>query len=126
MWILRLVVSLTSIDSVEFFVTDTEVEALILENTLIKKHQPKYNINLKDAKTYAFIQLTDEEFPRLLIARQKQRERKISMARLSQRWNETMCYSFSIERLHCEPVKKCRKNPVSVIIYISVMHPALV
>jgi excinuclease ABC subunit C len=60
------------IDSVEFFVTDTEVEALILENTLIKKHQPKYNINLKDAKTYAFIQLTDESFPRLLIARQKQ------------------------------------------------------
>jgi len=61
-----------SVDSVSFFVTDTEVEALILENTLIKKHQPKYNINLKDAKTYAFIQLTDEEYPRLLIARQKQ------------------------------------------------------
>jgi excinuclease ABC subunit C len=63
---------LRHIDSVSFIITDTEVEALILENTLIKKHQPKYNINLKDAKTYAFIQLTDEEFPRLLIARQKQ------------------------------------------------------
>jgi excinuclease ABC subunit C len=60
------------IDSVSLIITDTEVEALILENTLIKKHQPKYNINLKDAKTYAFIQLTDEEFPRLLLARQKQ------------------------------------------------------
>jgi excinuclease ABC subunit C len=63
---------ITTLESVEFFVTDTEVEALILENTLIKKHQPKYNINLKDAKTYAFIELTDEVFPRLLIARQKQ------------------------------------------------------
>jgi excinuclease ABC subunit C len=63
---------INSINSVEFFVTDTEVEALILENTLIKKHQPKYNINLKDAKTYAYIQLIDETFPRLLIARQKQ------------------------------------------------------
>jgi len=63
---------LRHIDTVEFFITDTEVEALILENTLIKKHQPKYNINLKDAKTYAYIQLTDEPFPRLLIARQKQ------------------------------------------------------
>ena len=63
---------LRHIDSVSFIITDTEVEALILENTLIKKHQPKYNINLKDAKTYAFIQLTDEEFPRLIIARQKQ------------------------------------------------------
>jgi excinuclease ABC subunit C len=62
---------ITVIDSVGFFVTDTEVEALILENTLIKKHQPKYNINLKDAKTYAFIELTNEAFPRLLIARQK-------------------------------------------------------
>ncbi len=57
---------INSLDSVEFFVTDSEVEALILENTLIKKHQ------LKDSKTYAFIQLTDEAFPRLLIARQKQ------------------------------------------------------
>ncbi|HUS98838.1 MAG TPA: excinuclease ABC subunit UvrC [Candidatus Thermoplasmatota archaeon] len=63
---------MNSFDSVDFFITDTEVEALILENTLIKKHQPKYNINLKDAKTYAFIEITDEEFPRLLIARQKQ------------------------------------------------------
>jgi excinuclease ABC subunit C len=63
---------MNSFDSVEFFITDTEVEAFILENTLIKKHQPKYNINLKDAKTYAFIELTDEKFPRLLIARQKQ------------------------------------------------------
>jgi excinuclease ABC subunit C len=65
-----------SFDSVEFFVTDTEVEALILENTLIKKHQPKYNINLKDAKTYAYIQLTDEEFPCLCITRQKQGDGK--------------------------------------------------
>ncbi|MFH1100559.1 MAG: excinuclease ABC subunit UvrC [Methanobacteriota archaeon] len=60
-----------NIDSVDFIVTNTEVEALILENTLIKKHQPKYNIRLKDAKTYAFIQCTDEEYPRLLIARKK-------------------------------------------------------
>ncbi|MDY6964968.1 MAG: excinuclease ABC subunit UvrC [Halobacteriota archaeon] len=59
------------IDSVDFIATDNEVEALILENTLIKRYQPKYNINLKDAKTYAFIRLTDEKFPRLLIARKK-------------------------------------------------------
>lgn len=62
---------LRSIDSVECIVTNTEVEALILENTLVKKHQPKYNISLKDAKTYAFIERTNEEFPRLLIARRK-------------------------------------------------------
>ena len=50
-------------------VTDTETEAFLLENTLIKKHQPKYNIDLKDAKRYAWIELTKEEFPRLVIAR---------------------------------------------------------
>jgi len=55
--------------SVDFIVTNTEVEALILENTLIKKHQPKYNIDLKDSKQYAHIRLTDEEFPMIGIAR---------------------------------------------------------
>jgi excinuclease ABC subunit C len=40
-------------DSVDFIVTDSELEALILENTLIKRHQPRYNIDLKDAKSYA-------------------------------------------------------------------------
>jgi excinuclease ABC subunit C len=56
---------------VDFVVTDTEAEALILENNLIKKYSPKYNIDLKDSKRYAYIQLTDEEFPRLLLARKK-------------------------------------------------------
>jgi len=57
------------IDDIDLIVTNTEVEALILENNLIKKHQPQYNIDLKDAKSYAFIQLSDEEFPRISIAR---------------------------------------------------------
>jgi excinuclease ABC subunit C len=59
------------IKGVDFFVTANEVEALILENTLIKKHHPKYNIELKDAKSYAFIRKTHEPFPRLVIARQR-------------------------------------------------------
>jgi excinuclease ABC subunit C len=57
------------IASVDVVVTDTETEAFLLENTLIKKHQPKYNIDLKDAKRYAWIELTKEKFPRLVIAR---------------------------------------------------------
>ena len=55
--------------SVDFIITDNELEALILENTLIKKHQPRYNIDLKDAKSYAYIHVTDDEFPRIVIAR---------------------------------------------------------
>lgn len=65
----RILVS--KIKSIEYIVTDTENEALVLENTLIKKYRPKYNINLKDSRRYAHLVLTDEEYPRLLTARDK-------------------------------------------------------
>jgi excinuclease ABC subunit C len=55
---------------VEVIVTDTEVEALILESTLVKRHQPKYNIQLKDDKAFPYLRISWEEaYPRLLIAR---------------------------------------------------------
>jgi excinuclease ABC subunit C len=50
--------------------TDTPTEALILENELIKKHLPKYNVMLKDSKTYPYIRITNEEWPRVLSTRQ--------------------------------------------------------
>jgi excinuclease ABC subunit C len=59
------------IKDVSFIATNNEVEALILENNLIKKNTPKYNINLKDSKRYAYIELTREKFPRLVIARKR-------------------------------------------------------
>jgi len=59
------------VEFVDYIITDNEVEAFILENTLIKKYQPKYNIDLKDAKSYAYIRITNEDFPRILIARSK-------------------------------------------------------
>ena len=58
------------IASVDLMVTDTEAEALLLENNLVKKHQPKYNIDLKDAKRYAYIEISRERFPYIGIARQ--------------------------------------------------------
>ena len=58
------------IASFEYIVTDSEVEALILENNLIKKYSPKYNIMLTDDKTYPYIKLTvNEMFPRALMTR---------------------------------------------------------
>ena len=59
----------SKIDSTDFIATDTETEAFLLENNLIKTHQPKYNIDLKDSKRYAYIQITADEFPRILISR---------------------------------------------------------
>lgn len=53
----------------EYIVTDTEKEALILESNLIKKHMPRYNIRLKDDKRYPYIRVTNEKFPRVLITR---------------------------------------------------------
>ncbi len=50
--------------------TDTPTEALILENELIKKHQPRYNVLLKDSKTYPYIRITNEEWPRIFSTRQ--------------------------------------------------------
>lgn len=60
----------SNIEDFEYIITDTEVEALILESNLIKKHRPKYNILLKDDKHYPFIQVTTgEEYPRILLTR---------------------------------------------------------
>ena len=57
------------IKDIDFIVTQGEVEALLLENNLIKKNNPKYNINLKDSKSYSYIELTKEEFPRFITSR---------------------------------------------------------
>lgn len=65
----KTVALMRKIADVEFIVTDTEVEALILENTLIKQHRPKYNILLKDDKSYPFIRVTKEPFPRVFKTR---------------------------------------------------------
>lgn len=64
------------IRKLDYIITGNEVEALVLENNLIKKHQPKYNIDLKDSKKYAYIRITDEDFPRLETARTKLKKGK--------------------------------------------------
>lgn len=59
----------------EYIVTDSELEALVLENNLIKEHHPKYNTMLKDDKSYPFMKVTvQEDFPRVLFARQMKRD----------------------------------------------------
>jgi len=63
------------IADVDYIVTDNEVEALILEATLVKKHQPRFNFNLKDDKSYPHLKLTiNEPFPKVIITRRIQRD----------------------------------------------------
>ncbi len=64
-------VLVSQIERMEYIITNTEVEALILENHLIKKHKPKYNILLKDDKKYPYFLITDEDFPRITVVRKK-------------------------------------------------------
>ena len=64
-------VLVSQIDHLEYIITNTEVEALILESHLIKKHKPRYNILLKDDKKYPYFLVTDEDFPRISIVRKK-------------------------------------------------------
>lgn len=59
----------------DYIVCDTEIEALALENVLIKKHSPKYNIKLKDAKSYPYIKVTAEEYPRIFVTRERKSDK---------------------------------------------------
>ena len=62
------------IRQIDWVIVNNEVEALLLENKLIKQHTPKYNVNLKDAKTYAYISLTRENYTRILTSRKVARK----------------------------------------------------
>ena len=59
----------------DYIVCATEIEALALENVLIKKHSPKYNIKLKDAKSYPYIKVSAEEYPRIFVTRERKSDK---------------------------------------------------
>ena len=104
------------IDDFEYIVTDSELESLILEINLIKKYNPKYNILLKDDKSYPYIELTNEKYPRLRVVRNVSRRKKdhklfgpypnVTAARKT----VTM-----INRLY--PLRKCEKLPKKECLY---------
>ena len=64
----------SEIEDFEFIVTESNIEALLLEINLIKENKPKYNIMLKDDKSYPFIKITNERYPRLIITRQVKKD----------------------------------------------------
>ena len=89
----------------EYIVTNTEVEALILENNLIKKYEPKYNIRLKDDKTYPYIKITTNEmFPRVFITRKHKNDK----AKYFGPFTNSLILKNSVELIHSIfPVRTC-------------------
>ncbi|BDR56680.1 excinuclease ABC subunit UvrC [Xylocopilactobacillus apis] len=98
----------------EYIVTSSNKEALLLEINLIKKHRPKYNILLKDDKTYPYIEITKEKYPRLLITRQVNKKEGIYFGPYPDVYaaNET---KKLLDRLY--PLRKCRVLPNKVCLY---------
>ncbi|WP_100331774.1 excinuclease ABC subunit UvrC [Bacillus xiapuensis] len=98
----------------EYIITSSNLEALILELNLIKKHDPKYNVMLKDDKSYPFIKLTAERHPRLLITRKvkKDKGKYFGPYPNAHAANET---KKLLDRLY--PLRKCRHLPDRVCLY---------
>ena len=65
---------ISRIADIEYIITNSEVEALILENTLIKEHKPRYNVFLRDDKSYPYIKITNEPFPQVFLTRNHTRD----------------------------------------------------
>lgn len=91
--------------TLDYIITETEYEALLLENNLIKQYEPKYNINLKDGKTYPVIRITAEEFPRVYRTRRILRDGSEYFGPYPD-VKALDLYLELIERLY--PLRKCR------------------
>jgi excinuclease ABC subunit C len=108
----------SQIKDLDFIVTKTEVEAFVLENNLIKKHKPKYNIDLKDSKKYAFIEITDEQFPRLLVARSREAKGKLFGPFVSAESRDYILNflrrTFKIRTCKILPKKKCIRYDIGL------------
>lgn len=102
------------IEDFEYIVTASDIEALILEMNLIKKHDPKYNIMLKDDKSYPYIKLTNERHPKLITTRKvkKDKGKYFGPYPNAQAANET---KKLLDRLY--PLRKCQTLPDRVCLY---------
>ncbi len=99
----------------EFIVTDSELEALLLEINLIKKHEPKYNILLRDDKSYPYIEITNEKIPRLIIVRPKNKKKS---GKLFGPYPNVYAARKTVEILNrIYPIRKCVKIPKKVCLY---------
>ena len=105
---------------IDYIVTDTEKEALILENTLIKQHRPRYNFNLRDDKTYFSLRMDmREEFPRLSIVRKVPRDgaRYFGPYSSASSAREVLRELYKIFPLRHYPMETCRRRGRPCLFY---------
>jgi len=100
------------IQDVECVLTRNEVEAFLLENRLIKEHKPKYNIQLKDGERYAYIKVTNEEYPRIITARELGKDKAQYYGPFSSGTNrvqliKTINKAFTLRSCKTMPKKVC-------------------
>lgn len=102
------------IEDFEYIVTSSDIEALILELNLIKQHDPKYNIMLKDDKTYPYLKITAERHPKLIVTRQLKKDKGKYFGPYP---NATAAHETKklLDRLY--PYRKCQKLPDRVCLY---------
>ncbi len=109
-------VLVSNICDFEYIITNSELESLLLEINLIKKHTPKYNVLLKDDKSYPYIELTDEKIPRLLIVRPNKLRRK--NVKLYGPYPNVSAAKKTIELLNrLYPLRKCSSMPKKTCLY---------
>lgn len=98
----------------EYIVTSSDLDALLLELTLIKKHNPKYNVMLKDDKSYPYIKITAEEHPRLIITRQLKKDKGKYFGPYPNAFAAQETKKL-LDRIF--PLRKCRTLPKEVCLY---------
>lgn len=98
----------------EYIVTSSNVEALLLEINLIKEHDPRFNIRLKDDKTYPFIKITNERHPRLIITRQVKKDKGKYFGPYPNVYAANEVKKI-LDRLY--PLRKCNTLPNKVCLY---------
>lgn len=106
----------SEVDHFEYIVTDTETEAFVLELNLIKKYDPKYNILLRDDKSYPYIELTHDKYPRLIVKREINANKKKSylFGPYPNQYAARRLVNL-LNRLY--PLKKCDTMPKKVCLY---------
>ena len=105
-----------NINDFEYIVTNSEIESFILEINLIKKYSPKYNILLKDDKTYPYIELTNEKYPRVKIIRTK--TRKKTKSKLFGPFPNVVSARKSVDLINrIYPLRKCNTLKKDLCLY---------